>query len=172
MAIIEGDKRKVSVVEVSKPGSYTVDTHAPRPKDVAIVSDTKNGVVEISQKGIQGPQGERGPSIVIGSGAPTIDDGVINDLYFDTESDQFWGPKGELGWPSEPFFSPSATTRYIHTQPSSSDTWVINHNLGGYPSVTVVDSASTVVLGEVTYISTSQIRVSFSAPFSGFAYLT
>jgi hypothetical protein len=64
------------------------------------------------------------------------------------------------------------TRRYIYTQGVASAEWVITHNLGGYPSVTIVDSAKTHVFGEVQYDSTTQITVSFSAPFSGYAYLT
>lgn len=64
------------------------------------------------------------------------------------------------------------TRRYVHTQPFVSSAWVINHNLNGKPSVTVVDSADTVVIGEVTYNSNSQVTVTFTAPFSGYAYLT
>ena len=70
--------------------------------------------------------------------------------------------------------SPSygAIKRFVYTQPSVSSLWEITHNLGGYPSVTVVDSARTVVVGEVTYISNTRIDVQFTAPFSGEAYLT
>lgn len=64
------------------------------------------------------------------------------------------------------------TKRYIHTQASAQETWIVNHNLGGRPSVTIVDTAGTMVIGEVTYISDSQIIVEFTAAFSGFAYLT
>jgi len=64
------------------------------------------------------------------------------------------------------------TNRHTHAQASVSSTWTINHTLGGKPSVTVVDSANTVVYGEVQYLSNSQVVVTFSAPFSGFAYLT
>lgn len=64
------------------------------------------------------------------------------------------------------------TQRYVHSQPVVSSTWVINHTLDGKPSVTVVDSADTVVVGEVTYNSNSQVTVTFTAPFSGYAYLT
>ena len=63
-------------------------------------------------------------------------------------------------------------SRHVHTQGTASTTWTINHSLGGYPSVTVVDSSKTVVYGEVAYISTSQVVVHFSSAFSGFAYLT
>lgn len=57
------------------------------------------------------------------------------------------------------------TRRHVHTQSVASDEWVINHTLGGKPSVTVVDSADTVVIGEVTYNSNSQVTVEFTAPF-------
>ncbi len=60
---------------------------------------------------------------------------------------------------------------YVHTQSSPSATWSISHNLGRRPSVTVVDSAGTVVIGEVTYLSDNTLRVEFSAGFSGQAYL-
>lgn len=63
-------------------------------------------------------------------------------------------------------------TRYVHTQGTPSTTWTITHPLGGYPSVSVVDSAKTVVFGEVTYLSTTQVVVNFSTAFSGYAYLT
>lgn len=62
--------------------------------------------------------------------------------------------------------------RHVHTQGSPSMTWTISHLLGGKPSVTIVDSANTVVIGEVTYNSNSQVTVEFTAPFSGYAYLT
>lgn len=64
------------------------------------------------------------------------------------------------------------TRRKVHSQGAASSEWIISHTLGGRPSVTVVDSAGTVVMGEVTYTSDSQVTVNFTAPFSGFAYLT
>lgn len=64
------------------------------------------------------------------------------------------------------------TKRYIHTQPVAQEIWTITHDLGGRPSVTIVDTAGTMVIGEVTYISDTQVIVEFTAAFSGFAYLT
>lgn len=66
---------------------------------------------------------------------------------------------------------PSAS-RHVHTQGTASTTWTINHTLGGYPSVMIVDSAKTVVYGEINYVSTTQVVVNFSSAFSGYAYLT
>ena len=62
--------------------------------------------------------------------------------------------------------------RHVHTQGASSAVWTITHALGGYPSVTVVDSSKTVVFGEISYTSMSQVVVNFTAAFSGYAYLT
>jgi hypothetical protein len=38
--------------------------------------------------------------------------------------------------------------------------------------VMVVDSARTVVIGEVSYTNNTQIVVNFTSAFSGYAYLT
>ena len=65
--------------------------------------------------------------------------------------------------------SPHST--YTHTQASPSSVWVVTHNLNCFPSVTVVDSAGSVVFGEVEYISASVVRITFAAAFGGKAYL-
>ena len=59
---------------------------------------------------------------------------------------------------------------YVHDQISSSQTWTINHNLGKYPSVMIINSAGTVAMGDITYVNENQIIVTFSATFSGKAY--
>ena len=50
-------------------------------------------------------------------------------------------------------------------------TWTITHNLGKFPSITVIDSGNTVVNGEYTYIDNNKIVLEFSAAFAGKAYL-
>jgi hypothetical protein len=62
-------------------------------------------------------------------------------------------------------------THYAHLQPSASDTWIIEHNMNRYPSVTVVDSAGTEVIGEKIDNSENQVTLKFSSPFAGKAYL-
>lgn len=68
--------------------------------------------------------------------------------------------------------SAGSTRRYEFVQQAASATWVITHTLGGKPSVTIVDSAGTLVFGEVQYIDNTQVTVTFSVAFSGKAYLT
>lgn len=57
-----------------------------------------------------------------------------------------------------------------HIQPTPATVWTIVHNLSKYPSVTIVDSGGTVVVGEVTYLSVNILEVSFAAAFAGKAY--
>ena len=63
------------------------------------------------------------------------------------------------------------TGTYSQCFETVSDTWTVTHNLGEYPSVTVVDSGNTVVVGNVEYISTQQLKVTFSSAFSGCVFL-
>ena len=60
---------------------------------------------------------------------------------------------------------------FVFDQGPASDTWDIVHNLGKFPSVTPVDTSGSVVDGDVDYIDSDHLIVSFNAPFSGKAYL-
>ena len=109
------------------------------------------------------------------------DYGLVGNIYIDVATGDFYGPKTLDGWPDTPFFTAltelnveelTNNERYIHVQGGASSTWSITHALGGKPSVTIVDSAGTVVYGEVVYNSNTSITAFFSSPFSGYAYLT
>lgn len=60
---------------------------------------------------------------------------------------------------------------YIHVQAASSATWTIQHNMNKYPSVTIKDSAGSIVVGDVQYTDLNNITLTFSGAFSGEAYL-
>ena len=65
---------------------------------------------------------------------------------------------------------------YTHNQTSTSNTWVITHNLHRFPSVTVVDSGGTIVVGTVVYNSNRKLTITFfsggnALAFQGKAYL-
>jgi len=66
--------------------------------------------------------------------------------------------------------SANADKNYVHNQIASSATWSVSHNLDKFVSVVIVDSAGSVVIGEITYIDTNNVTLNFSAPFSGKAY--
>lgn len=65
----------------------------------------------------------------------------------------------------------SGDKTYVHDQGVASATWSITHNLNKKPSVTVVDSAENVVIGEIEYNNDTSITITFSGAFSGKAYL-
>lgn len=120
----------------------------------------------------RGPAGPRGPGTLVGEGPPATNVGQDGDIYIDSTTGNYYGPKTDGSWSESPFYTQGLTKRYIHTQASASATWTITHDLGGRPSVTVVDSAGTVVVGEIRYDSNVVVTVLFTTPFSGYAYLT
>ncbi len=62
-------------------------------------------------------------------------------------------------------------TSFEHDQGTPSTVWTITHNMNRKPSVTVVDTAELVVVGEVEYINENTITITFNSSFSGKAYL-
>lgn len=64
-----------------------------------------------------------------------------------------------------------ADAYFKHEQAIASAEWIINHNLQKFPSITVVDSANSVILGKIEYIDKNTAKVIFNYPFTGYAYL-
>jgi len=60
---------------------------------------------------------------------------------------------------------------FIFDQGVAATTWDITHNLGKFPSITVIDTGNTVVTGEYNYVSNIRVILTFSAAFAGKAYL-
>lgn len=81
------------------------------------------------------------------------------------------GPKGDAGDQGPQGLPGLSGANYIHTQTTPAALWAINHNLNRRPSVTIIDSAGSVVFGDVDYVSDNIINVTFSAAFGGSAYL-
>jgi hypothetical protein len=74
------------------------------------------------------------------------------------------GDKGSAG---------AAGGSYVHHQSSASSLWTVTHNLGYYAGgISVIDSAETVVVGDITHTSINQFTVSFSTAFSGKVYVS
>jgi hypothetical protein len=64
-----------------------------------------------------------------------------------------------------------ADKTFEYQQVTPSTTWNIAHNLGKFPSITVIDTGDTVVTGQYTYIDNNNVTLTFSAAFAGKAYL-
>ena len=60
---------------------------------------------------------------------------------------------------------------FVYTQQTASNDWEIKHDLNKFPSVTVIDSAGTLIQGEITYTDNNNISINFSSAISGKAYL-
>ena len=60
---------------------------------------------------------------------------------------------------------------FVFNQNTVATVWNIQHNLGKFPSITVIDTGDTVVTGEYTYIDNNNVTLTFSAGFAGKAYL-
>jgi hypothetical protein len=60
---------------------------------------------------------------------------------------------------------------FTHIQSTTSAVWTITHNLGKRPSISIVDSAGSNVVGEVNYTSNNDLTITFSSAFKGTAYL-
>lgn len=70
------------------------------------------------------------------------------------------GAKGDPGPPGAAF---------EHVQASASASWVINHNLGFRPAVSVLSPGGLEVEADVQHISANQAVISFVTPQSGSA---
>lgn len=106
-----------------------------------------------------------GSATLLGKLNNNIFTGAGNHIVGVTEND--WKFDGNLGIVNTPI-----VTSYVYEQSIPSDTWIVNHNLGFHPNVTVVDSADTAVIGGITYNSLNQLTLNFAAGFSGNAYLS
>lgn len=108
------------------------------------------------------------------------DDTVTNALEVDHEGNAVFN--GQINRESMPLATktePGAvvlgdieSSTYTHVQSTPATVWTINHNLGRYPSVTILDSANSEVVGDYTFVSLDRLQVQFEVPFAGTAYLS
>jgi hypothetical protein len=80
--------------------------------------------------------------------------------------DEITGPPGPAG-PAGP-----AGTTYAFTQTTPSSVWNIQHNLGYYPAITVIDTSGHVVYADIEHLSTANALVNFPSPATGMASCT
>lgn len=132
--------------------------------------ETKNEiVVNILGAGPKGKEGLSAYEVWIAEGNKgTVDDffqsifgGALHaDAVVTTEDKQFISEVDKL-----------KIAGYIHDQIQSSSVWIVNHTLDKFPSVTVVDTGGSTVVGDVEYVTKSQLTILFNHEFSGKAYL-
>lgn len=59
---------------------------------------------------------------------------------------------------------------FVYDQAVPATTWTVQHGLNKFPSITVVDTAKSVVVGDYTYVDNNNVILEFSAAFAGKAY--
>lgn len=99
---------------------------------------------------------------------PVLADGEIG---FERDTGRLKVGDGVQNWNAIAYSFQRPDVSFVYEQSPASDVWTINHALGKYPSVTVVDSAGDEVEGNVNHVSVNQVVLTFSAAFSGRAFL-
>ena len=92
-------------------------------------------------------------TLLDGQGLPGLPGQILSSTGTGTE----WAAGGDL--------------HYVYTRALPNAIWYIVHNLGKYPSVTVVNNNNVVLYGDIEYIDINTLRITFSGGFSGKAYL-
>jgi hypothetical protein len=140
----------MSTVEVTKtPNKYVTVT---QKKNVSVVTEPTEQVLEVHDPGVAGPANVLAIGTVTAGTAAVSITGVA--------------PSQTLN-----FVLPVGGS-FVHNQSVSASTWTISHNLGFFPSVSVVDNGGNMVIGDVSYITENQVSISFSASFGGKAYFS
>ena len=161
-------ERITEVMETLDSDGYVVEpTFGTATKSIiekvnAVSGDTAKNESIPGPEGKQGPQGYSIQYRWDGTklGVKREDEGAYK--YTDLQ-----GPAGKDGQDGKDGMS----VTYTHTQISAQAVWQIAHNLNKYPSVTVVDSAGSVVVGDIRYIDRNNLTATFTAGFAGKAYL-
>lgn len=134
--------------------------------DSVNIDVTENPVtISVGTSGPQGAQGPAGSSATIAVGTVTTGNAGTNAVVTNSGTStnavlDFTIPRGDNGG------------AYTHVQNAVSNTWVVNHNLGYYPQVTVVESGGSLVEGVIAYNSNNQLTITFSVSISGYAYIS
>lgn len=152
LEVIEADAT-VEVVTVG--GSLTTGISTPTAGTVEVVTGTDHitGTTPAPTTTIEPPSTTTAPVVTAGTQGPR-------------------GPQGEQGPVGPPGPGSGSAFYYVHSQMVAADTWRVVHDLGGRPAVTVTDSAGTVVIGDVAYLNDTELLITFTRPFGGYAYLS
>lgn len=91
---------------------------------------------------------------------PAIDLSLTPELVRLSLSECLQGPPG-----------PPGGGTYMHAQNDPAAVWNVAHNMGRYPSVTVVDSNFEEIYPDVKYLDSNVIRVTHGAAITGLVFI-
>jgi len=119
-------------------------------------------------QGPAGPQGTTGAQGIQGANGGGVTEQQLADAIAGVSiSSTDAVPEGVTNL----YFTPSRVS-YEYTKYPASTTWVIDHNLGFKPNVTVEDSDGIIYEGEISYTTSASLTLTFAYPISGTAYLS
>lgn len=163
--------RVTEIVEVIDQTGHEIDATFGQPLPTIIEKikrETDNPIAEGGgSEGVAGVDGTDGASLNFiwqdtSLGVKRDDETVYQ--YTDLKGDQgIQGIQGETGLQGPT----GAVQTYMHNQISASTIWTVNHNLNKYPHVAIIDSAGSVVHGDVDHIDMDTLEIIFTTAFSG-----
>jgi len=108
-----------------------------------------------------------GQDVVIWTGDGNIKRAKVRwDRILDQEGSAFQNQAAVLEYLLDQF-SKRFSGIIFHDQEEPTSIWVIAHNLGYLPSVTVVDTEGDEILCKVDHDDVNQVSLTFSQPFAG-----
>lgn len=165
--VTQNDTPSVDVISGDQTVSVDTDDNSPVSVDVVVDEvfvDVVTDQVSDVDIFVQG----QGPIDATGSPDIIVEADAFGDLA---------GPPGPQGPPGPP--GPQGegmgveSLAFRHVQASAADVWIVNHTLPFRPNIAVIDSAGQEIWpGEINYLSSSTIELTFSSSVGGEAYLT
>lgn len=139
----------IRIVDGKTPINVTIKNNTtPITPKISNETSIRVGIVGTGPVGQKGEQGEPGLSAY-----------------------ELWLTQGNTGTIYDFFQTIGGDLSYHHQQTLASSQWMIPHPLNKFPSVSIVDTGGNLIVGEVSYPSKEYVIVTFSAEFSGDAYL-
>lgn len=159
--IVVGPGEGDAVVVVESTPDVEIEVDASAVSEVEVVEqDTLPAVDHVIEiiAGPRGPQGDPGVGLPPG--------GVTSQVLVKASAADY-----VVAW-ADPAEGSVDLDHYTHVQAVPAAVWTIDHPLTFRPAVSVVDSAGSIVEGDVDYLSEDRIQITFSSGFSGAAYLS
>lgn len=107
------------------------------------------------------------------SGNPNFVDIVLEsvDAHGSILQDKFYAIAVYPGFVNPDIDPSGGDKNFVYTQAVASASWNVVHNLDKFPSVSIVDDDNNQVYGSVVYNTVNDLTITFTAPFSGQAYI-
>jgi hypothetical protein len=107
------------------------------------------------------------------SGQPNFVDIVIEavDGHGSILQDKFYAIAVYPGFINPDIDPGTGDKNFVFVQAVASASWNVVHNLDKFPSVSIVDDDNNQVYGSVVYNTVNDLTITFTAPFSGKAYI-